>query len=221
MNVSKLWAHQPTAPGRAVRPARARARAGSLTLRQRGILVTACASTLGDSYCSLAWGKKLAGEAGAEVAAGVLRGDDARARPVGAGAGPLGSPDHPRSQRQRGRRRPGAARRRLRRCADLRDHGLRRPSHRLLHRQRRAGRTARSRSWASPRRPQSATPSRSDGRMLLGPCGRMRDGCCGCDRGVGRRRRRGHRGSDPDAGGDPVGRPRRRLHARRVDSSSS
>ena len=45
-------------------------------MRQRGILVTACASTLGDSYCALAWGKKLAGEASAELAGGVLRGDD-------------------------------------------------------------------------------------------------------------------------------------------------
>lgn len=76
MNVSRLWMHQPVEldalfdlMGRAVRPA-------GLTFRQRGILVTACASTLGDSYCSLAWGKKLAGAAGAELAAGVLRGDD-------------------------------------------------------------------------------------------------------------------------------------------------
>jgi alkylhydroperoxidase family enzyme len=32
---------------------------------------------LGDSYCSLAWGQKLADAAGADVAAGVLRGEDA------------------------------------------------------------------------------------------------------------------------------------------------
>lgn len=51
-------------------------RAGSLTLRQRGILVAACASALGDSYCSLAWGTKLAGKASPEVAAGVLAGVD-------------------------------------------------------------------------------------------------------------------------------------------------
>jgi uncharacterized peroxidase-related enzyme len=76
MNVSKLWAHQPGTQialfellGRTVR-------AGSLTFRERGILVTACASTLGDSYCSLAWGNKLAGEAGAALAGSVLRGDD-------------------------------------------------------------------------------------------------------------------------------------------------
>lgn len=76
MNVSRLWARQPDTVdalfelmGQAVRPA-------SLSFRQRGILVTACASTLGDSYCSLAWGKKLATDAGPEATAGVLRGTD-------------------------------------------------------------------------------------------------------------------------------------------------
>ena len=50
--------------------------AGSLTCRQRGILVTACASAMGDAYCSLAWGNRLATAAGADIASGVLRGDD-------------------------------------------------------------------------------------------------------------------------------------------------
>jgi uncharacterized peroxidase-related enzyme len=78
MNVSKLWAHQPTTVEGLFDLMGHTARAGSLTFRQRGILVTACASTLGDSYCSLAWGKKLAGDAGDEVAGSVLRGDDDR-----------------------------------------------------------------------------------------------------------------------------------------------
>jgi uncharacterized peroxidase-related enzyme len=76
MNVSKLWAHQPGAQVGLFEVLGQAVRAGSLTFRQRGILVTACASALGDSYCSLAWGKKLAGEAGAALAGGVLRGDD-------------------------------------------------------------------------------------------------------------------------------------------------
>ena len=76
MNLSKLWAHQPTAQVGLFDLLGHAARGASLSLRQRGILVTACASTLGDAYCSLAWGKKLAAEAGADVAAGVLRGDD-------------------------------------------------------------------------------------------------------------------------------------------------
>jgi alkylhydroperoxidase family enzyme len=48
-----------------------------LTFRQRGILVTAAASALGDSYCSLAWGGKLGQASDAAVAAGVLTGSDA------------------------------------------------------------------------------------------------------------------------------------------------
>ena len=74
MNVSRLWAYMPaTLQGLSDLMSQATT-AGSLTLKQRALLVTATASTLGDSYCSLAWGKKLAAEAGAEVAAAVIRG---------------------------------------------------------------------------------------------------------------------------------------------------
>jgi alkylhydroperoxidase family enzyme len=76
MNVSKLWAHQPAMKKALFDLMGQAARAAALTFRQRGILVTSCASVLGDAYCSLAWGNKLAGEAGAEVAGCVLRGDD-------------------------------------------------------------------------------------------------------------------------------------------------
>jgi uncharacterized peroxidase-related enzyme len=76
MNTSKLWAHDPAALDRLSELLGHVVDAGSLTFRQRGILVTACASALGDSYCSLAWGKKLAGAAGTDVAADVVRGSD-------------------------------------------------------------------------------------------------------------------------------------------------
>jgi alkylhydroperoxidase family enzyme len=66
-NACRLWAHQPdtvnqlfTLMSQALEPS-------GLGLRQRGVLVTAAASALGDSYCSLAWGGKL----------GVLTGSDA------------------------------------------------------------------------------------------------------------------------------------------------
>lgn len=82
MNLTRVWAHAPELQagvagllGRAVE-------LGSLTFRQRGVLVSACASTLGDSYCALAWGTRLAGEVGAEVAAGVLAGDDTGLEPA-------------------------------------------------------------------------------------------------------------------------------------------
>jgi len=75
-NVSRLWAHQPGTlkqlfglMSQAFTPA-------GLTFRQRGILVTAAASALGDSYCSLAWGGKLGQACDAATAAGVLNGSD-------------------------------------------------------------------------------------------------------------------------------------------------
>lgn len=76
MNVSRLWSHQPVQLDALADLMDAAVRPAGLSFRQRGILVTACASALGDSYCSLAWGKKLAGDAGAEFAGSVLRGDD-------------------------------------------------------------------------------------------------------------------------------------------------
>lgn len=82
MNASRLWAHQPETVDALFATMGQAAHGGGLSFRQRGILVTACASTLGDSYCSLAWGSKLAGEANAELAAGVLRGDDATLTPA-------------------------------------------------------------------------------------------------------------------------------------------
>jgi uncharacterized peroxidase-related enzyme len=82
MNASMLWAHHPAAHEMLFEMMATAVNAGSLTFRQRGILVSACASAMGDAYCSLAWGNRLAGEAGAEVAGGVLRGDDARLDPA-------------------------------------------------------------------------------------------------------------------------------------------
>jgi alkylhydroperoxidase family enzyme len=50
-------------------------------MRTRAILVAATASTLGDSYCALAWGGKLSAAADAELAAAVLAGDDSALAP--------------------------------------------------------------------------------------------------------------------------------------------
>ncbi|WP_117000910.1 methyltransferase domain-containing protein [Desertimonas flava] len=76
MNASRAWAHSPDVHDALFGLLDRVARSCSLTFRQRGILVTACASAHGDSYCSLAWGLKLATHSGPDVAAGVLRGDD-------------------------------------------------------------------------------------------------------------------------------------------------
>ncbi len=76
-NASRLWAHQPDTLQRLFELMSQAFRPSGLNFRQRGILVTAAASALGDSYCSLAWGRKLGQASDAAVAAGVLNGTDA------------------------------------------------------------------------------------------------------------------------------------------------
>jgi hypothetical protein len=61
MNASRMWAYGPGIHDGIFELLDELCSAHGLTLRQRGILVTACASTLGDSYCALSWGGKLAG----------------------------------------------------------------------------------------------------------------------------------------------------------------
>jgi len=75
-NVSRLWAYQPETVHRLFELMSQAFKPSGLTFRQRGILVTAAASALGDSYCSMAWGGKLAGATGPDLAAGVLSGRD-------------------------------------------------------------------------------------------------------------------------------------------------
>jgi alkylhydroperoxidase family enzyme len=53
-----------------------------LDARRRAVLVAACASAYGDSYCALSWGARLADAADADLAAGVLRGDDSALDPA-------------------------------------------------------------------------------------------------------------------------------------------
>ena len=74
MNVSKLWAWQPDSQ-QALFELLDSVSSG-FSMRQRALLVAACASTFGDSYCSMAWGGKLAKESDTETAVGVLTGTD-------------------------------------------------------------------------------------------------------------------------------------------------
>jgi uncharacterized peroxidase-related enzyme len=75
-NVSRLWAHQPGTVQQLFGLMSETFKPSGLSFRQRGILVTAAASALGDSYCSLAWGGKLSQASDAALAAGVLNGTD-------------------------------------------------------------------------------------------------------------------------------------------------
>ena len=76
LNLSSLWGHHPALYVGLSDLIDHSARAAGLTTRQRAVLITSCASALGDSYCSMAWGRRLAQAAGADVAADVVRGAD-------------------------------------------------------------------------------------------------------------------------------------------------
>jgi len=72
MNVAQLWSWRPDVFEAFAALRNQLTSPSTLTKRDQAIIVCATASQLGDSYCSLAWGKTLAAEAGAAVAAAVL-----------------------------------------------------------------------------------------------------------------------------------------------------
>jgi alkylhydroperoxidase family enzyme len=82
MNASRVWGHRPELQERLFALLSDASTAAGLTYRQRAVLVAATASAREDSYCSLAWGGRLAGEIGADGAAGVLQGDDSALDPA-------------------------------------------------------------------------------------------------------------------------------------------
>ncbi|MEV0594596.1 hypothetical protein [Nonomuraea cavernae] len=73
MNLSRLWAYQPDVLNGLFDLMTETGVVHGLDLRGRGVLVAACASALGDSYCSLVWGGRLATQSDALTAAAVLR----------------------------------------------------------------------------------------------------------------------------------------------------
>jgi alkylhydroperoxidase family enzyme len=81
MNLSRVWAHQPEVHDDLFALFGRTAEAAGLTFRERGILISALASSMRDPHCSLAWGTRLAGAAGDDVAAAVLSGGDAGLEP--------------------------------------------------------------------------------------------------------------------------------------------
>lgn len=73
MNLTRLWAWRPDVCDAFVGARQKLLASSSLSARERAVIVCASVATLGDSYCSLAWGKRLADAADAETAAAVLR----------------------------------------------------------------------------------------------------------------------------------------------------
>jgi len=78
MNVTRLWAYQPGTAEALFALQRQATAEDPLTVRQKAILVSACAVAFGDSYCSLVWAGRLAGASGGDpaTAVAVLRGAD-------------------------------------------------------------------------------------------------------------------------------------------------
>jgi uncharacterized peroxidase-related enzyme len=77
MNLVRGWAWRPDV-AEAFADLRAQLSAKTtLSMRERAVMVCAAAGASGDSYCSLAWGSKLAELTSAPTAADVLRGRDA------------------------------------------------------------------------------------------------------------------------------------------------
>lgn len=75
MNLSRLWAWRPDVCS-GFSALRDRLTTGSaLSLRERAVLVCATAATLGDAYCALAWGNRLAQLSDARDAGALLRGE--------------------------------------------------------------------------------------------------------------------------------------------------
>jgi len=142
-NVTRLWAHQPDTLSELFALMSQALAPSGLGYRQRGVLVTAAASALGDSYCSMAWGGKLGKASDAETAAAVLAGSD---------IGLTGQEKAIAGWARQVARNPNATTaadvQALRDSGfepDLRDHRLHRPSPGLLRDQRLA--------WRSTRRP--------------------------------------------------------------------
>ena len=75
-HLTRVWANSPEALGAMSYILKNASITAGLDARARALLVTACAATMGYSYCSLAFGSQLAREAGDAVAASVLLDQD-------------------------------------------------------------------------------------------------------------------------------------------------
>lgn len=73
MNLSRAWAWRPDIAEAFSALRRALTSQASLTTRETAVIVCATAASLGDAYCALAWGSRLAAEADSATTAAVLR----------------------------------------------------------------------------------------------------------------------------------------------------
>jgi len=80
-HLTRVWANSPEALGALSYVLKHAATTAGLDARTRALLVTACAATIGDSYCSLAFGSQLAREAGDDAAVAVIGGNETALSP--------------------------------------------------------------------------------------------------------------------------------------------
>lgn len=76
MNFSRAWAWRPDVADSFLALRTLLTSDSGLTAKERAVMVCSAASSRGDSYCSLAWGKMLAAASDGPTAAAVLRGSD-------------------------------------------------------------------------------------------------------------------------------------------------
>ena len=74
MNLSRLWGWRPDVCDAFVAARSVLLGPTTLAPRERAVIVCATVATLGDSYCSLAWGTRLAKSASDATAAALLKG---------------------------------------------------------------------------------------------------------------------------------------------------
>jgi uncharacterized protein YciW len=82
MNLTRAWAWIPAINDGLFGILDRAAQIGDLSYRDKGILITAMASRMGDSYCSLAWGTRLAEATDAATAAAVIVGQPSESMTV-------------------------------------------------------------------------------------------------------------------------------------------
>ena len=112
-NQTRLWAHSPESMAALTYALSMAVESAGLDVRQRALLVTTTAAAMGDAYCALAFGYKLANAAGEAAAVRAVTGDDTglddadRALVRGRGGWSATEPHRGRGRR-RARRRPGS-----------------------------------------------------------------------------------------------------------------
>ncbi|WP_328529774.1 hypothetical protein OG984_00780 [Nocardioides sp. NBC_00368] len=75
-DLTRVWAHQPEMKEQLQRLFDAAADAAGLTPRDKAVIVLAQAAAVGDSYCAVAWGKRLTDWADPKIAIAALTADD-------------------------------------------------------------------------------------------------------------------------------------------------